>query len=166
MPILFKNIPKFFIHFNQKQTFSKNISSVMNEVKIKRTRYDGRSKKRNWEERRTDKGVSIGLNTKKAKTETVVEVPVERIIDKIKRRKFVLLMGYSGVNYLGMQRNPGYKTIEEELFQALKNINLVTSIDFDQIQNISFQRAARTDKGMYKQSRTIEKFHVSMIFRM
>lgn len=121
----------------------------MNEVQIKKTRYDGRSKKRNWEERRTDKGEGIGIISKQAKLETAktTEVPVEKIIDKIKRRKFVLLMGYSGVNYLGMQRNPGHKTIEEELFKALKNINLINEIDFDQVQNISFQRAARTDKG-------------------
>lgn len=121
----------------------------MNETKIRRARYNGRSKKRNWEERRTDKGEGIGFNAKKKKTENnqIVEVPVEKIIDKIKRRKYVLLMGYSGVNYLGMQKNPGHKTIEEELFKALKNVNLLSDIDYEQVQNISFQRAARTDKG-------------------
>lgn len=121
----------------------------MNEVQIKKTRFDGRTKKRNWEERRTDKGEAIGIISKQAKLENteVTEVPVEKIIDKIKRRKFVLLMGYSGVNYLGMQRNTGFKTIEEELFKALKNVGLINDIDFDQVQNFSFQRAARTDKG-------------------
>lgn len=152
MLISFKNLTKnisLLLKYNPKSTLCSK-TFVMNEKIIKRTRYDGRSKKRNWEERRTDKGESLGLNLKKAKLENdkIVEVPVDKIIDKIKRRKFVLLMGYSGLNYLGMQRNRGCKTVEEELFKALKNVDLINNIDFDQVQNISFQRAARTDKGM------------------
>lgn len=121
----------------------------MSEATINRTRYDGRSKKRKWEERRSDKGEGIGLKTKLPKPEKTETdgVPVEKIIDKIRRRKFVLLMGYSGINYLGMQRNPGRPTIEEELFKALRNIDLITATEFAQVQNIAFQRAARTDKG-------------------
>lgn len=122
----------------------------MNEVHIKKTRYDGRCKKRRWEDRRSDKGENLGVNSKQVKLQNAkVEVPVESIIDKIKRRKFVLLMGYSGVGYLGMQRNPGKATIEEELFKALKSVEMINSLDFGQVQNLSFQRAARTDKGMY-----------------
>lgn len=137
----------------QKNTFclkSLNDFSKMNEPKIPRTKYDGRSKKRQWEERRTDKGESLGIKQPKLDKSKVEDVPADKIIDKIKRRKFVLLMGYSGVGYWGMQRNPHTKTIEEELFKALKNVGLINSIDFGQVQNLSFQRAARTDKGMYR----------------
>lgn len=147
MLVLLKIITKN-LKFSLKRSFSSpKLFSDMNEVKIKKPHYDGRNKKRKWEERRSDKGE--GLESKHIKTDNkTVEVPVEKIIDKIKRRKFVLLMGYSGVNYLGMQRNPGRKTIEEELFKALKNLGFLNTDDFSQIQNVSFQRAARTDKGL------------------
>lgn len=72
----------------------------MNEaVIVRKARYDGRSKKRQWEERRTDKGAAFDV--KKSKQEgTEDDKPFERI----KRRKFALLLGYSGQNYFGMQR--------------------------------------------------------------
>jgi hypothetical protein len=36
-----------------------------------------------------------------------------------KKRKVALFMAYSGNGYQGMQRNPGAKTIEQDLFQAI-----------------------------------------------
>lgn len=57
-------------------------------------------------------------------------------------------MGYSGVNYYGMQRNPHTKTIEEELFQALFDSAFINKECYEQVQNMQFQRAARTDKGV------------------
>lgn len=149
--ILVRNVSNC-LYFNLKHSFCKNspIKSKMSEGKILVKRYDGRSKKRKWEERRSDKGENVVNISKMGKVEvsnSEIHVPVAQIIDKIKRRKFVLLMGYSGVGYLGMQRNPGKKTIEEELFQALHKSDLINSTDFGQVQNVSFQRAARTDKG-------------------
>ncbi|KAI4467752.1 pseudouridylate synthase [Holotrichia oblita] len=102
---------------------------------IKKQRYDGRTKKRKWEERRTDNGEAF---------EAKKEKPEERI----KRRKYALLLGYSGVDYYGMQRNPTMKTIEEEIFTALLKTGLITEEAFNQIQTIQYQRAARTDKGV------------------
>lgn len=40
------------------------------------------------------------------------------------------------------------KTIEEDLFNALLKANYITKEAFDQVQNIQFQRAARTDKSV------------------
>ena len=119
-----------------------------------KSKYDGRCKKRKWEERRTD--FKDEVREKKECLE-----PFERV----KRRKYVLLMGYSGSNYYGMQRyidvfyyyicvglfhhrNPQLKTIEEELFKALLGAKLITEEAFSQVQTIQFQRAARTDKGV------------------
>lgn len=68
--------------------------------------------------------------------------------DKVKRKKSVVLMGYSGKNYFGMQRNPGQKTIEEDLFVAMFKNKWITEESFNQAQNANFQRAARTDKGV------------------
>ena len=37
----------------------------------------------------------------------------------MKKRKVALFMSYVGHGYQGMQRNPGAKTIEDDLFKAL-----------------------------------------------
>lgn len=68
--------------------------------------------------------------------------------DRVKRRKCCMLLGYSGVNYFGMQRNPGAKTIEEDLLVAMSKNNWITDEAFKMAQTIQFQRAARTDKGV------------------
>lgn len=67
---------------------------------------------------------------------------------RIKRRKFAMLLGYSGAKYYGMQRNPGMNTIEEELFKAMHKHKWITDESFESSQVICFQRAARTDKGV------------------
>ncbi|KAL1505798.1 hypothetical protein ABEB36_005276 [Hypothenemus hampei] len=126
-------------------TLSVNSDLTMNENKVTRKpRYDGRTKKRQWEERRSDKGA--GLDPTLPKLMKIEQT--EPISDKIKRRKFVILMGYSGVGYYGMQRNPNTKTVEEDLLNALLETQFITQDSFDQVQNMHYQRAARTDKGV------------------
>ncbi|XP_030573902.1 tRNA pseudouridine synthase A isoform X2 [Drosophila novamexicana] len=68
--------------------------------------------------------------------------------DRIKRKKSAILLSYCGANYYGMQRNPGMQTIEEELFKAMLKHKWITEDSFEQVQIASFQRAARTDKGV------------------
>jgi len=55
---------------------------------------------------------------------------------------------YVGKNYYGMQRNPGMKTIEEDLITALLKADLITAVQFENVRAINFQRAARIDKGI------------------
>lgn len=114
----------------------------MSEAALKpsKTKYNGKYKKRNWEARAIDTTEQI--------QETEEKKPKIDRKERIKRRKYALLLGYSGVNYFGMQRNPGMKTIEEDLHIALHKCKLIDDIAFNQIQNIQFQRAARTDKGV------------------
>lgn len=76
---------------------------------------------------------------KKQKTEPFV---------RIKRKNYAMMLGYLGKNYYGMQRNPGMNTIEEELIKAMLKADLITLEAFETVQNIHFQRAARTDKGV------------------
>lgn len=86
----------------------------------------------------------------------LIEEPPEEVenkkqkvfVDRIKKKKVVMLLGYLGKNYYGMQRNPGMKTIEEDLIQALLKAKLINDEAFETIQTIQFQRAARTDKGV------------------
>lgn len=94
-------------------------------------KYDGRSKKRSWTFNRRDDDV------KRVRTDPE---------DRVKRRKFLLVVGYAGANYMGMQRNPGVNTIEEELLKAMYKNKLIVEEAFNQPQYIHFQRAARTDK--------------------
>ncbi|XP_014275888.1 pseudouridylate synthase 1 homolog [Halyomorpha halys] len=67
---------------------------------------------------------------------------------RVKRRKCAVLICYSGQGYLGLQRNPGMKTIEEDLFVSMLKAGVITDEAFDQPKIIEFQRAARTDKGV------------------
>lgn len=69
-------------------------------------------------------------------------------VQRIKRKNHVIMLGYLGKNYYGMQRNPGMKTIEEDLVDALLKANLITTEHFENLRAINFQRAARTDKGV------------------
>lgn len=73
---------------------------------------------------------------------------ITSIDKKVKRRKVVLLLSYSGWGYFGMQRNPDTKTIEGDLLLALKNAGVITDEQYDKPQLMLFQRAARTDKGV------------------
>lgn len=122
----------------------------MSETFIKKPKYNGRSKKRQWEERRSDKGETIvqKLPRKETPTENKPVTEQEPQVDRGKRHKYVMLMGYSGVGYYGMQRNPATRTIEEEYFKALWNSKYIDEISYLQVQNMQFQRAARTDKGV------------------
>ncbi|KAJ3337366.1 tRNA pseudouridine synthase 1 [Gonapodya sp. JEL0774] len=65
------------------------------------------------------------------------------------KRKVVLLMGYSGSGYQGMQVNPNARTIEGELWKALVDTECVSKLNADDPRKVAFMRAARTDKGVH-----------------
>lgn len=58
------------------------------------------------------------------------------------------MLSFSGKEYYGMQRNPGFKTIEEELAIALRKAGAIDPDWVDNPQKAFFQRASRTDKGV------------------
>ncbi|OWR52616.1 Pseudouridine synthase, partial [Danaus plexippus plexippus] len=97
-----------------------------------RTRY---KRRRQWDDRK-ENGESQEKKT--------CDKPFERI----KRKKMAMLLGYCGVDYYGMQRNPGVPTIEEDLLKALYEAKYITEDDFNNQQNAQFQRSSRTDKGV------------------
>ncbi|KAM6901982.1 pseudouridylate synthase 1 homolog [Lycodopsis pacificus] len=70
---------------------------------------------------------------------------------KCPKKKVVLLVAYSGKGYYGMQRNPGtsqFRTIEDELVTALIKSGCIPENHGDEMKKMSFQRCARTDKGV------------------
>ena len=70
-----------------------------------------------------------------------------------RKRKVALLIAYSGGGFHGMQKNPDVETIELRLMEALAAIRAIRpDLKNEFLQNnnnqISFNRAARTDKGV------------------
>lgn len=113
-----------------KKQAKKNVEKYVPRYQLKE-----KMKKREWENETPD-------DAKRLKPEG--EVAFERI----KRKKSLVVLGYSGAKYYGMQRNPGMATIEEELLVAMKKNSWITEEAFNLPQSIGFQRAARTDKGV------------------
>ncbi|XP_058850565.1 pseudouridylate synthase 1 homolog isoform X1 [Acipenser ruthenus] len=77
--------------------------------------------------------------------------PDEEEQKKLPKRKVVLLMAYSGKGYHGMQRNVGssqFKTIEDDLVHALVKSGCIPENHGTEMKKMSFQRCARTDKGV------------------
>ena len=58
------------------------------------------------------------------------------------------MLSFSGKDYLGMQRNVGFKTIEGELLEAFSKSGVIDPEWVDNPQKAFFQRASRTDKGV------------------
>lgn len=71
-----------------------------------------------------------------------------RITPKYKRRKIALFFGYCGYGYQGMQKNPGAKTIEAELEEALFLSSAVPASERGNPHRCDWSRSARTDKGV------------------
>ena len=67
---------------------------------------------------------------------------------KKKKRKIALFFGYNGDGYQGMQRNPGAKTIEDDLEKAIVNAGGIATSNAGDFNKVHWNRAARTDKGV------------------
>eukprot|EP00268_Persea_americana_P042159 TRINITY_DN4215_c0_g1_i2.p1 TRINITY_DN4215_c0_g1~~TRINITY_DN4215_c0_g1_i2.p1 ORF type:complete len:620 (+),score=134.83 TRINITY_DN4215_c0_g1_i2:87-1946(+) len=67
---------------------------------------------------------------------------------RFKRRKIAIFLAYCGVGYQGMQKNPGAKTIEADLEEALFHSGAVPTPDRGNPKRFDWARSARTDKGV------------------
>ncbi|XP_050222172.1 uncharacterized protein LOC126672263 [Mercurialis annua] len=67
---------------------------------------------------------------------------------RYKRRKIAIFFAYCGVGYQGMQKNPGAKTIEGELEEALFHSGAVPEQDRGCPKRYDWARSSRTDKGV------------------
>ncbi|KAK2147485.1 hypothetical protein LSH36_550g02015 [Paralvinella palmiformis] len=82
-----------------------------------------------------------GNPVKKQKTEDLSETAAE----KVNRKKVVMLLVYCGKGYLGMQRNPGAKTIESDLMEALLKAQLASK---EHIDNPSRKLSSELQRGL------------------
>lgn len=115
-----------------KETIEQEVDKVDQKQKNKRQRYNGKVKRREWTN----------------DPEEAAKRPKLDPADRIKRKKSAVMLAYSGVGYSGMQRNPGQKTIEEDILKAMLKNNWITEDGYQQPQQAQFQRAARTDKNV------------------
>ncbi|KAL8524254.1 hypothetical protein ACS0TY_014000 [Phlomoides rotata] len=80
--------------------------------------------------------------------EIVENGPSVPIKPKYKRRKIAIFFAFCGVGYQGMQKNPGAKTIEGDLEEALYLSGAVPEEERGLHRRYDWARSARTDKGV------------------
>ncbi|KAA8537450.1 hypothetical protein F0562_026863 [Nyssa sinensis] len=81
-------------------------------------------------------------------TTTTTTGPTPEKKPRYKRRKIAIFFAYCGVGYQGMQKNPGAKTIEGDLEEALFLSGAVPEHDRGHSKRYDWARSARTDKGV------------------
>ncbi|KAL1623307.1 tRNA pseudouridine synthase 1 [Neofusicoccum ribis] len=65
------------------------------------------------------------------------------------KRKVVVMIGYSGSGYKGMQIMPNHRTIEGDLFTAFVKAGAISKANADDPKKSALVRCARTDKGVH-----------------
>merc|ERR1712136_88196 len=79
----------------------------------------------------------------------VPNVKLEPISEEVRKRKVAILVAYCGSGYFGLQINLGFRTVEGDFIKALRNADLITEENANDIKlQTGFQRASRTDKGV------------------
>lgn len=80
---------------------------------------------------------------------------------RYKRRKVAIILAYCGAGYQGMQKNPGARTIEGDLEEALYQAGAVPEADRAAPGRYEWARAARTDKGVSAAAQVVSgRFYV------
>ena len=67
---------------------------------------------------------------------------------RAKKRKVAVFFAYLGEGYCGMQRNPGVRTIEDAMEEALHKAGCISDDNKGDLSKIGWMRSARTDKGV------------------
>ncbi|GAB2271465.1 hypothetical protein Dimus_006303 [Dionaea muscipula] len=91
---------------------------------------------------------SDGDEETEAAVDAVAGGPTARNPLRYKRRKVAIFFAYCGVGYQGMQKNPGAKTIEGDLEEALYDSSAIPEQDRGYPKRFDWARSARTDKGV------------------
>ena len=72
----------------------------------------------------------------------------EEQLSKIKTR-VAMVVGYNGTDFSGSQKNPGVRTVEGVVEDALYQCKLIAKCNYGDLGKISFARASRTDKRVH-----------------
>eukprot|EP01080_Neovahlkampfia_damariscottae_P008865 gene8865-814_t len=68
---------------------------------------------------------------------------------KLPKKKVVLVIGYNGSNYKGIQINPGQETIEKSVLEACIKIGAISEDNSNDYHKVKWARSSRTDKGVH-----------------
>uniref|UniRef100_A0A1A8K3P4 Pseudouridylate synthase 1 homolog n=1 Tax=Nothobranchius kuhntae TaxID=321403 RepID=A0A1A8K3P4_NOTKU len=142
---MFKIRPLLSTFVNYRQTLRRNGCAVKFLSKMSEESTDQQTEKllkRPNEENEESERVNKKVKTDGENTDDDKKYP---------KKKVVLLLTYSGKGYYGMQRNTGnskFKTIEDDLVTALVKSGCIPEDHGDDMKKMSFQRCARTDKGV------------------
>jgi tRNA pseudouridine38-40 synthase len=115
---------------------------------------ENEKKKRNDEETKEKNGGGGGNpdgNNNTNDDDDVSKCPIDAFTgdnSAKKKRKIALFFGYNGDGYQGMQRNPGAKTIEDDLETAIVKAGGIAESNAGDFNKVHWNRAARTDKGV------------------
>ena len=60
-----------------------------------------------------------------------------------------MIVGYNGSDFSGSQKNPGVRTVEEEIEKALFDIDCISHHNFGDLKKVGWCRATRTDKSVH-----------------
>jgi len=116
-----------------------------------------KTQKRKNKKRKRQSQVQNSNSHKKTKNEkdqqsnsVIVRTETESPITtkKYPKKKVVLLVGYLGANYQGLQRNKDATTIEDVLEKAIVSAGGISAFNAGTFTKVSWGRAARTDKGV------------------
>lgn len=76
--------------------------------------------------------------------------------------RIAMIVGYNGSSFNGSQKNPGVRTVEEQIEKALFQLNLTSKYNFGDLKKIAWTRATRTDKSVHALQNTFScKVHLS-----
>ncbi|CAL1272198.1 unnamed protein product [Larinioides sclopetarius] len=104
--------------------------------------------KRSPDEASCDESEAKKLKSENESVDNIISKAAANTNKVRKPKKVTLLLCYLGKEFYGMQRNSNVSTVEEELFKALLESNIILKSEFDFPKTMKFQRAARTDKGV------------------
>ena len=65
------------------------------------------------------------------------------------KARVALIVGYNGSGFNGSQKNPGVRTVEDEIEKALYAIKCISSYNFGDLKKVAWSRATRTDKSVH-----------------
>jgi tRNA pseudouridine38-40 synthase len=123
---------------------------IAHERRARRQIYLSRQMSFRRNQRQADCNDDSSNEDDKALGQRLVSVPGGTAAHRRKLKRIVLLFGYLGTRYQGLQINKNAVTIEGTLIDALKRCDVIGSyVPTDNPQIVQFTRCARTDKGVH-----------------
>ena len=92
---------------------------------------------------------------KRTKQDNVDEpLAVKQVIVNAENRlpskvRIAMIVGYNGSDFCGSQKNKNVRTVEEQIEDALLDMNVINKLNYGDLKKIGWSRATRTDKSVH-----------------